>query len=430
MARRLAIAALTAAFLAVGFLIVQSGSAGHPLRTVFTAATQLRPGNEVRIAGRKVGSVQSIALSDDRAVVTLAIDGSAWPLHLGTTAELRYGAPASYASRFVQLSPGPASAPALPDDALLPQSDTVTPVEFDQIYSTFDTATRRNLGETISEAAATLNGHGKDLAQDFRLGGPGAQRTAGMLSDLGVDPAALASLVSDGASTASALRSKTPQLQALVGNAADTFSVFADNASALQASIADFPPTLASARATLAHLDRTLGPLGTLTADIAPGAVGLRDVAPQLRSTLQTLQQIGPAALATLRTGVHELPFLVNFLHAGTAFVPGFSRALAALAPMVGCVRPYAPEIGGYLGTWQSGPYDNVGHYGIVDLIQTPVPPGTPLTSAQAVAASDGALKYALPRPPGLNANQVWFQPQCGAGPNALNPADDPEAGK
>jgi hypothetical protein len=24
----------------------------------------------------------------------------------------------------------------------------------------------------------------------------------------------------------------------------------------------------------------------------------------------------------------------------------------------------------------------------------------------------------------------VWFQPQCGAGPDALNPAKDPEAGK
>jgi hypothetical protein len=34
---------------------------------------------------------------------------------------------------------------------------------------------------------------------------------------------------------------------------------------------------------------------------------------------------------------------------------------------------------------------------------------------------------YALPRPPGLNAGQPWFLPECGAGPSSVNPAHDPE---
>ena len=33
-----------------------------------------------------------------------------------------------------------------------------------------------------------------------------------------------------------------------------------------------------------------------------------------------------------------------------------------------------------------------------------------------------------MPRPPGETSGQPWFQPQCGAGPEALDPAQDQEA--
>jgi hypothetical protein len=54
--------------------------------------------------------------------------------------------------------------------------------------------------------------------------------------------------------------------------------------------------------------------------------------------------------------------------------------------------------------------------------------PGTPMTSSQIVALSSGGMHYAMPRPPGLNAGQPWYQPQCGITPDALNPSKDPEA--
>ncbi|MEA2273229.1 MAG: hypothetical protein QOI98_1937, partial [Solirubrobacteraceae bacterium] len=57
--------------------------------------------------------------------------------------------------------------------------------------------------------------------------------------------------------------------------------------------------------------------------------------------------------------------------------------------------------------------------------------PGTPLNSQQVTTVMKDRLKYAMPRPPGLNAGQPWFQPQCGAGPDSLDPSKDPEgAGK
>jgi ABC-type transporter Mla subunit MlaD len=241
---------------------------------------------------------------------------------------------------------------------------------------------------------------------------------------------ALDTLVTAGAQTVGALRARDPQLQSLVANAAQTFSVFADNAVALQSGIDKMPETLSGARQTLVHLDSSLTGLSALTNDVAPGAAGLVQVAPHLTAMLNTLIRVGPLARKTLQNGAQQLPSVTRFLDSATPFLPNLAAALGRLAPMLACVRPYAPEIGGYLGTWQQGPVDAVGHFARIDLIQTPVMPGTTLTSAQAVAQSHGALQYAFPRPPGLNAGRPWFQPQCGAGPNALNPTLDPEAGK
>jgi len=428
--RRAAGSALVAAALAVVVVVLTAGAGKHPLRAVFTAALQLRAGNQVRIAGRTVGDVQAVSLYDGEALVEMGIDDADWPLHAGTTAQLRFGAAASYASRYVQLQPGPAGGPVLADNALLPAADTVTPVEFDQIFSTFNASTRGHLGGTISNAAGLLNGESSDLRRDLDLGAPGVRRTADFLGDLGLDPAALSTLVSASAATLASLRANDTQLQGLVGNAAQTFSVLADNATALSATVAQLPGTLRASQGTLAHLDRSLNGLGTLVSDLRPGAAGLVRDAPLLRAVLDEILAVGPSAIDTLELGAQRLPELTHFLGAADPFVPTVTAALKSLAPMVACVRPYTPEIGGYLETWQGGPLDEVGHYGRVDFIQTPIMPGTSDSSAQAVASSDGQLTYAFPRPPGLNAGQPWFQPQCGAGPDSLNPADDPEAEK
>jgi hypothetical protein len=96
---------------------------------------------------------------------------------------------------------------------------------------------------------------------------------------------------------------------------------------------------------------------------------------------------------------------------------------------MVGCIRPYAPEIAGLLTTWSSWTqdYDQIGHLGRLDGYAGPSSlTSTPLTPAQYVALTGQG--YALTRPPGYNAGQPWYQPQCGITPAGLNPASDPEA--
>ena len=120
--RTLALAGLSALFICVAVIVgfAAFGGETHKLHATFDAAVQMASGQEVRVAGRKVGEVGSIETVDGRAVVELNIqEDDVWPLPRGTTAGLRWGSTTSLAYRYVELHPGPKSAPDLPDDGVL-----------------------------------------------------------------------------------------------------------------------------------------------------------------------------------------------------------------------------------------------------------------------------------------------------------------------
>jgi hypothetical protein len=138
------------------------------------------------------------------------------------------------------------------------------------------------------------------------------------------------------------------------------------------------------------------------------------------------------AAARTLRTGARAAPAIDRFLRAATPFMPQLGSVLGQLAPMVGCLRPYGPEIAGQIVDWAGfqGNYDQFGHYQRAAQQKPPFAPGTPLTSVQIVnGLFRNHIFYAMPRPPGLGAGQPWLIPECGAGADALDVTEDPELG-
>jgi phospholipid/cholesterol/gamma-HCH transport system substrate-binding protein len=432
-ARFVALLAL-AASVVVAFVVIGpgSGTPAHTLRAAFDEALQVVPGQDVRVGGRKVGEVQSVKLEDGNAVVELGVDNAVWPLHSGTVAQLRFGAAAAYALRYVDISPGPARAPELPDGGVLDTAHTVTPVEFDQMYRIFGPRTRKNFQGLLHNAANTLDGYGGHIGQGLQQGGPGLDMFAGFLGDLGADPAALNTLVDAGSRTAAALRRRDADLRGLISGAAATFDELARHARDQQATLEDLPAALRSGQGTLARTDRTLVGLQGLIGDLRPGAIDLRRLAPSVSRTLVTLQQVAPLATATLRTGERAAPDITAFLRAGTPFLPELGTTLTRLAPMIGCVRAYAPEIAGFVTSWTGfqGNYDKLGHFGRASEQKSPIPVGTTDNSATLVGRLKDRLFYAFPRPPGMNVGNPWFLPACGITRDALDPAKDPEAKK
>jgi hypothetical protein len=253
-----------------------------------------------------------------------------------------------------------------------------------------------------------------------------------MMGDLGANRSALRTLVTAGARTSAALRSREADLRALLDHAAATFDELAAHARAQQATLERFPAALHSGQRTLGRLDGSLVGLQGLVDDLRPGAVGLRDIAPSLTRATRALLDVSPLAARTLRVGARAAPDVDRFLRVATPFMPQLGSTLGQLAPMVACLRPYGPEIAGQVVDWAGfeGNYDQFGHYQRAAQQKPPFAPGTPLTSVQIVnSVFRNKIFYAMPRPPGLGAGQPWLIPQCGAGADALDVTKDPEIG-
>jgi phospholipid/cholesterol/gamma-HCH transport system substrate-binding protein len=425
------VSTVIAAALAIGIVVWSGGGGDHRLRAAFQSALNVVPGNEVRIAGRKVGEVRSVEEVDGQAVLELEIsDGDHWPLRRGTTARIRWGSLTSGAARYVELHPARGQAPALPDGGILTTADTVTPVEFDEFFRIYDRRTRRNLQRVVRNVAETVDGRAGELGSGLAQGSGGLQRLADLMGELGSDRHALQTLVVAGARTSGALRSREGDLRALLDHAASTFDELAGHARAQQATLERFPAALRTSRDTLGRLDRSLVGMQGLVDDLQPGAAELRRVASPVRRTTAAMLDVSPLATRTLEAGAGAAPDIDRFLRAGTPFMPRLGTVLAGLAPMVGCLRPYGPEIAGQLTDWASfhGNHDGTSHLTRVVSQVPPFGPGTKLNSEQIVnEVFRGKVFYAMPRPPGLAAGKPWFIPECGAGPDALDPSKDPE---
>lgn len=418
------------ATLAVVVLATRGGDdADHRLRLNVSAALNMAPGQDVRIAGSVVGRIDAVDRRPGGATVSIRItDDRVWPLHQSARAALRYGATTNYMGRFVQLLPEGDQGPALRDGAVLPLSKTSEPVEFDRVYSILDKRTRPRLQATLKNLSTALRGRRGELRAGLRTAGRSVTEATDLFAELSRDQVALSTLVRSGASATSAIAREDPALENLVVRSADTFDGLARQSASIQSTLERMPSTLKTTRSGLARVDDSVPGVRRLLDDVAPGARQLAVAAPVIRSAADRLIDVAPIANTSVRTLTAASPRITELLRDGGPFARETTKALRTAAPMLGCLRPYGPEIAGFFATW-AGYTASVGANGHYSRALPPVQPivnGTPLNSEQSIAANP-QLRYAFPQPPGFNAGQAWLQPQCGAGSDALDPSKDPE---
>jgi ABC-type transporter Mla subunit MlaD len=449
--------------LAVGVVLltvhfVGTRSEPHHVRVAFPTAFNLVSGLSVDVDGLEVGKISGVHYVKDinggSTIVDVGInDPQFWPLHAGTTVESRWGTTIGNGTRRLDLIPGPASAPVLPEGGIINAKDTLPAVDLDQVFKVLNPPTRANLRQWLIQMGNGLGGQAGGLHGGLNSAPPAVAAANGVLTDLALDTAALQGLITNGNRLTATLAARAPAISDLITVAARTFSTLSAHASNLQSTIQNAPAALVQARSTLARLDTSVGVLSALITDIAPGAAKLSPLAIAMRPALSQLRTIVPTAVATLNTATAAAPRITHLLNVATPFMPALKSDSSQLAPMVACLRPYAPELGsaitdanGWLQPYRlENPHGTPGvtYFGaqqgqyvrqhsaraIPEASVTTLHAYPPTISTQAFVAATGK-QYALPRPPGYGVGQPWFIPECGITQNALNPANDPEQQK
>lgn len=374
-----AVAVLVVAALAVAWALGAFGGDAYRLHARFADAGQLIPGADVRVAGRRVGAVDRIRLADDgRADVELRIDdASLTPLRDGTRVAIRAVGQAGVANRYVELSPGPTTASALRDGALLPPSQATGIVDLDALFGMLDPPARANLRRLIARSADVFAGSGAAPFNRMlvRLD-PAMAAVSGVTNDLAHDDRALATLVRDGGIAAQALGSRRRDLEDAVTHTAQVLNAVADTRAPLADALRRAPAVLRQATRTLRDTGDTVTALRPALRDVPPAAGPLREVLERVDGTLGDARPVVRRLRAQLAPLRASLAGLVPLARPAVEGLRAAGDALSASAPIVRGLRIYGADFvlgvtNGLAGIITSN-YNADGHYGRLNFVENP----------------------------------------------------------
>ncbi|MDI6630789.1 MAG: MCE family protein, partial [Rhodococcus sp. (in: high G+C Gram-positive bacteria)] len=169
----LAVALAVLAAAGAAFLVRQEFFAPTKITAFFVSATSVYPGDDVRVAGVKVGTIGHIESQGTQTKLTMNVDRD---IPVPADAKAVIVAQNLVSARYVQLTPAyESSGPTMADGAVIPIERTAVPVEWDEVKAQLnrlatdlgpsDVASTTSVGRFIESAADAMEGNGAKLRQ-------------------------------------------------------------------------------------------------------------------------------------------------------------------------------------------------------------------------------------------------------------------------
>jgi ABC-type transporter Mla subunit MlaD len=400
--RRLAtiVAMLLAAVTALGlgaFTTTSRGDGGpYLVRAIFDNAAFAVAGEDVRIAGAPVGSIDSLSVTrgePKRAAVVIEIDDSRFtPFHADATCAIR---PQSLiGEKYVDCTPGTASAPALTEitggpgtgQYYLPVGRTSSPVDSDIAQNIYQEPIRQRFALILDELGTGLAARGSDLNAVIHRANPALGDTDKVLAVLARQNRQLAQLAADSAAVLAPLARVRSAIADFVVQANTTSVAAAARASDESRSIRLFPPFLRALRPLMASLGR-LAEQGTPLMDslgASASALGrqFENLTPFARAARPALIALGKSSAQSQPLLEATLPLARRLQRLGAQAGPS-STSLKKLLDSLNATGAIEQLMGVlFYGTSAGNGFDSSGHYvraeplvgGCTAYVKQPVP--------------------------------------------------------
>jgi phospholipid/cholesterol/gamma-HCH transport system substrate-binding protein len=309
----------------------------YKVRAIFSNAFTVIPGEDVKISGVKVGKISDLDVTpDNKAAVVLDITEPGFKdFRKDATCTIR---PQSLiGERYVECTPtqprAEGDAPAaelqqIKDGAgkgefLLPDSQTIKPVDLDLVGNIMRLPYRQRLSIIINELGTGLAANGGDLRQAIQEADPALQQTDRVLAILADQNKTLSQLAKNGDAVLAPLARQKDKVADFVDKADKTAVASAERRSDIEAGLQKLP-------AFLQQLKPTMQQLGGLADQMTPVLNDLNSSAPQIN---QFIKQLGPFSAA----GTPALQSLGDTADVG-------DQALLKAKPIVGDLRDFAGQ--------------------------------------------------------------------------------------
>ncbi len=339
------------------------GQGGYLVRAVFDNSSFVIPGEDVKVAGVKVGTIQAVQLTpENKAALVLRIDSPQFQ-PFRTDAHCEIGLETLLGEQFVQCTPTqPRGAgvppapplPAIPSGAdkgqhLLPVQNTTTPVGFDLLQDITRLPQQQRLQLIISGLGAGLAGNGQELNAALLRADPALQQTDRVIAVLASQDRLLARLTDESDRVLAPLATQRAHIGGFIQHTARVALAAAQQGQALEQNFQDFPPFLRQ---------------------LQPAAVRLTNLAEQMTPALQSLHAQAPtinAAVSGLgplaKSSIPALQTFGDVAQRGETVFPRANRVARQLLRLGRPLVPLATDIAALASS-----FDNAG--GIEDVMR------------------------------------------------------------
>ena len=307
------VGAITTLIVLVAVFLAYNANNGLPFVPTYKVsaelcdAARLGPNNEVRIGGNRVGAVDSIdtvpappnsgcqavdgSSASTVAKLNLKLEKSADPLPADSTIRVRYRS--SFGLKYLEITRG-ASDTGVPSGGTIPLSQSQQQVEFDDVYNTFDTATRENSRRVLMGFGDAFAARGASLNQAITALNP-------LFANLRPVSAALADpttqLVRFFPELADAARIVAPVAvdnAEQFTNGAIAFGAISSDPQALRDTISNGPPALEAGLRSLPVQQPFLAEFADFSRLLQPGVRDLRAALPDLNQAVSLGKKVLP----------------------------------------------------------------------------------------------------------------------------------------
>jgi ABC-type transporter Mla subunit MlaD len=299
-------------------------SAGTRVDAVFDSTANLIPGQDVKIAGARVGQVSEIHLTRERkARVEMEVEEGFAPFRADAECTIR---PQSLiGEKFVQCHPGTANRPPLPDGEdgapTVPLEQTHSPVDLDLVFAALRRPYSQRLAIILNELGTGVAGRSNDLNATIRRANPALQEVNDVLRILDRDRASLGRLVDQSDRVIAELARRRAETTSFIERSDRVARTVAGRRDELGQTIERLPPLLD-------ELEPTADRLAALASDATPTLRDLRAAAPGAEALLADFDPVADAARPALKR-------LAEMSDVGR-------RAVRAARPVADRLRPVA----------------------------------------------------------------------------------------
>jgi ABC-type transporter Mla subunit MlaD len=350
--RLLAVVALAvAAIVLLTVLLTSGGTNPYRVRAIFDSAANVIPGEDVKVAGVKVGAISSLQVVNNRyAAIVLQIDDPDFQ-DFRVDARCSIRLQSLIGEKFVDCTPtatrtGGSPPPDLPKvpagqegagEHYLPLSHTSSPVDPDLIQNISRMPAPERLRVILNELGTALGGRGDDLHDAVRRADPALRETDRVLAIIASQNTTLAQLAADSDRALAPVANDTAAVTGTFGSIAKTATATAERRAALALDIQKFPEFLR-------QLTPTVDRLGNLADAATPVLNNLNRAAPGLNEFSVGLKPFAEAALPWFQS-------LGATAEKGKTDVVQSQRAIDALTNLATKGGPEVQQLGGLLSS-------------------------------------------------------------------------------